>query len=136
MRMKCRARAGCAGYEGAEMSEAFNKQLELLCALSQQRDGDHSLFGDAERDALRMLLSQARSFAVSSDPRWPITLERRGTDAWAVISLGECLNREGEWEYEPLPSNRSEAFKARTWFPLGEAWERAGKALEGLKNGK
>ena len=50
-----------------------------------------------------------------------IRVEWRGTGLWAVVDTGQCLNRDGEWEYEPLPSNRDDDFMARCRFPLNEA---------------
>lgn len=43
------------------------------------------------------------------------------TDTWAVRKLGYCLNSEGGWEFEPLPSSRDDAFLARTRWQLAEA---------------
>lgn len=37
-------------------------------------------------------------------------------DKWAVRRHGGCLNREGQYEYEPMPSSRDEAFLARCRF--------------------
>lgn len=59
------------------------------------------------------------------------TLDRvgqiEGPDLWAVRRLGRCLNRDGEWEYEPRPSSRDDAFKARCRFATPEealaAWD-------------
>lgn len=47
-------------------------------------------------------------------------LERRDPekDCWAIVDMGYCLNTDGEWEPEPRPSNRDEAFIERTRFPL------------------
>ncbi len=45
----------------------------------------------------------------------------RGTDTWAVVETGMCLNRDGDWEYEPLPSRRDEEFFTRCRFSLDEA---------------
>lgn len=45
-----------------------------------------------------------------------VLLENRGPNSWAITMAGSCLNREGEWEYEPMPSWRSDEFKARTRF--------------------
>jgi hypothetical protein len=42
-------------------------------------------------------------------------------DVWAVRCMGRCLNRDGRWEHEPLPSSRTDAFKARTRFSCDEA---------------
>ncbi len=46
-------------------------------------------------------------------------------DTWAVRKGGWCLNDNYEWEFEPIPSSRDEAFYARTRWPLEEALERA-----------
>lgn len=63
-----------------------------------------------------------------------ITLDRVGSrtgDRWAIRSHGECLNNEGEWEYEPLPSNRDDEFYARCrWLTPEDAlafWEQFDK---------
>lgn len=45
-----------------------------------------------------------------------ITIEWRGLDKWAVCNGGNVLNKSGEWEYEPLPSSRDDAFMERTRF--------------------
>lgn len=39
-----------------------------------------------------------------------------GPDLWKVTKHGDCLNKAGEWEYEPLPSSRDDAFIARCRF--------------------
>lgn len=52
-------------------------------------------------------------------------IEERDRDAWAIVNAGCCLNTEGEWEVEPMPSNRTDEFKARTRFPIAEAMQRA-----------
>lgn len=36
-----------------------------------------------------------------------------GSTLWAVRRTGSCLSKEGEWEYEPLPSNRDADFLSR-----------------------
>ncbi len=49
---------------------------------------------------------------------------------WAIRQAGFCLNRKGDWEYEPIPSSRTEAFFKRCRFNTLEdavaAWKRAG----------
>jgi hypothetical protein len=52
------------------------------------------------------------------------------TDVWAIRCLGQVLNRKGKWEYEPLPSSRSNAFLTRCRFTLAEAKEAAQKAVK------
>lgn len=45
-----------------------------------------------------------------------------GPDQYAIRRAGRCLNKKGEWEYEPLPSNRSAAFLKRCRYAtLGKA---------------
>jgi hypothetical protein len=45
-------------------------------------------------------------------------------DTWAVRRLSQCLNDEGDWEYEPLPSSREDDFLERTRWTHDEALER------------
>lgn len=41
---------------------------------------------------------------------------------WAVVlDQNRVLNQDGEWEYEPLPSSRSDEFLARTRWDSAEA---------------
>ena len=40
---------------------------------------------------------------------------------WTITQRGLCLNREGEFEYEPMPSNRDNDFLARCRFSFDEA---------------
>lgn len=52
---------------------------------------------------------------------WKDTIEVRlervkqidGPDLWAIREKGCCLNQQGEWELEPMPSNRKRAFLER-----------------------
>jgi hypothetical protein len=39
-----------------------------------------------------------------------------GPAKWAVRRHGDCLNKQGEWEYEPMPSSRDDEFLARCRF--------------------
>jgi hypothetical protein len=54
-----------------------------------------------------------------------ISISWRGEGAWAVCDMGLVLNHDGDWEYEPTPSNRTEEFKARTRYSLDEAFIKA-----------
>lgn len=54
-----------------------------------------------------------------------VIMERQGRDAvrWSIsvdIHSGCCLNRDGDWEYEPVPSSRDDEFYARCRFPSFE----------------
>lgn len=46
-----------------------------------------------------------------------VVLRSRDPEAWAIVSEGHNLARDGEWEYESLPSSRSEDFFARCRWP-------------------
>lgn len=58
-----------------------------------------------------------------------ITVEWRSPDRWAVCNrMGECWNRRTKtWDYESMPSSRTDAFKRTHRFPLDEAIEIAKK---------
>lgn len=49
-----------------------------------------------------------------------LRVEWRG-GAWAITNRGDCLNRDGKWEYEPQPSSRTPEFFERCRFGLDEA---------------
>lgn len=63
-----------------------------------------------------------------------VSLDRQnqidGSDLWAVRRRGYVLNREGDFEYEPIPSGRDEEFLARCRFEsieeAVEMWTRRG----------
>jgi hypothetical protein len=52
----------------------------------------------------------------SDDIRIARARQMDGSVKWAVRNRGACLNKSGEWEYEPMPSSRDEAFLARCRF--------------------
>lgn len=43
-----------------------------------------------------------------------------GPALWAVRYRGDCLNKFGSWEWEPMPSSRDDAFLARCRFSDAE----------------
>jgi hypothetical protein len=52
----------------------------------------------------------------------PVTWEVAWTGkGWAVLDHNMCLNREGEWGYQPQPSSRDEAFFQLYRLPTVEA---------------
>lgn len=78
---------------------------------------------------------QATAYEVSIFPEgtrerrhFKVCVEWRGGDAWAVTDGAYCLNSEGEWEVEPLPSHRTPEWKAYHRFPLEDALQRAREA--------
>ncbi len=48
-------------------------------------------------------------------------------DVWAIRRGGYVLNRDGQWEHEPLPSSRDDAFLARCRYPLADALRHAAR---------
>jgi hypothetical protein len=53
-----------------------------------------------------------------------------GVIRWAIREKGDCLNKDGKWEYEPLNSSRTEEFFARC------RWDTAEEALKFWRDGK
>lgn len=50
-----------------------------------------------------------------------ITIQLRGTSGWAVVSdTGDVMRRDGYWQYEPSPSNRSNEFVHLTRFATAD----------------
>jgi hypothetical protein len=51
-----------------------------------------------------------------------IRVERRAEGSWAVMRRSDCWNRRTKaWDYEPLSSSRTAAFKRTHRFPLDQA---------------
>lgn len=73
-------------------------------------------------------------FPEDAEPRrhFTITIEWRGENRWAVLDGPMCLGSDGEWEYEPLPSNRDDAWIATHRFDLETAQELAKRAAPHL----
>ena len=59
---------------------------------------------------------------------WDLSVEERGEGRWAVLHLSYCLGRDGEFVYEPSPSNRTDEFLAGHRFGLDEALALAKRA--------
>lgn len=53
-----------------------------------------------------------------------------GVKRWAIRDGRYCLNKDGEWEFEPMPSSRDDAFYKRC------RWNTAEKALAFWRKGK
>lgn len=50
-----------------------------------------------------------------------IYVEYRSQGNWIIARLGEILNKNLEWEYEPRPSDMTSEFVERTRWTLEEA---------------
>lgn len=55
-------------------------------------------------------------YSVGEDSVIIESCNKNGT-SWAIRCSPRCMNREGEWEHEPFPSNRDELFLERCRFP-------------------
>ncbi len=48
--------------------------------------------------------------------------QREGPDLWAIFDHSDvCLNKRGQWEFQPMPSSRTDAFLRRCRFDSAEA---------------
>lgn len=56
-----------------------------------------------------------------SQPTIELVPQMDGPDRFAVRFRGRCLTRLGEWEIEPMPSSRNDAFLKRCRFDTFEA---------------
>jgi hypothetical protein len=63
--------------------------------------------------------------------------QRDGSDLWAVRSGPNCLDKDGDWVYEPLPSSRDDEWLAmHRWAMLTDAMSAAITALAKALAGK
>ena len=53
-----------------------------------------------------------------------------GPAKWAVRRIGSVLNRDGEWEWEPMPSSRDDEFIARCRFNSAQEAAEAFRAIK------
>ncbi len=68
----------------------------------------------------------------------PVTVELRAKGRWVVKWAGLVLNHDGDWEFEPRPSDRTEEFEARTRYEAPDLalsafleWERSAEEETG-----
>jgi hypothetical protein len=61
-------------------------------------------------------------------PHFTVRIEYRGRDLWAVTNGWGCLGTDGEWEYEPSPSNREDDWLETHRFDLDTALNLAKEA--------
>lgn len=77
-------------------------------------------------DILPLMISQYRYGEGSS----AIYIEDRGNDTWAITNGSSCLNTDFQWEWESMPSSRTDDFLKRTRYTLKEAKDHLRKAIE------
>jgi hypothetical protein len=61
-----------------------------------------------------------------------INVEYRGRDLWAVARHRQCLNANGEWSWESIPSEREDEWLTEHRFDLDTAQELAKQAAPTL----
>lgn len=68
------------------------------------------------------------AYALPGDGQIERCSQCNGTFKWAIRRSGSCMNNEGEWEFEPMPSSRDDEFMARCRYESAEsayaAWVR------------
>lgn len=64
---------------------------------------------------------------------WSCIVAYRGADRWAVSRYSQCLNRDGTWDYERVPSEREDDWLTEHRFSLDEAIDRAKQAAPHLR---
>lgn len=52
---------------------------------------------------------------------WQLRIVRKAPGRWAVMKMSQCLDSDGGWDYEPIPSERDAEWKATHRFSLDEA---------------
>lgn len=57
----------------------------------------------------------------TDEPEFEVHVEYAGYDRWAIRHGGRCLSKDGRWDWEPLPSSRTDAWLQSHRFTEGEA---------------
>ena len=114
----------------AELAEQMVKELREA-ALRSELAGKDAERLDAQISAYSIPISGKRF-----DNEITVQQSRQieGPPLWAVRLNGECLNKSGEWEWEPMPSSRDDEFLARCRFATHTEAIRA--AIESTKDPK
>lgn len=63
---------------------------------------------------------------------YTISVEWRGKDRWAVVYNGYVVDADGEWDYEPRVSERTESWLKRYRFDYDTAIQLASKHAAGI----
>lgn len=79
---------------------------------------------------LKVLVYELDVWKDAIEVRLECVRQINGPDLWAIREKGCCLNKQGEWELEPIPSSRTDAFYKRC------RWETAEDALKFWNNGR
>ncbi|MET9957389.1 hypothetical protein ABZ135_38340 [Streptomyces sp. NPDC006339] len=65
-------------------------------------------------------------------PTFTITVEARGNGVWAVCRHRQCIDTNGNWSWESIPSERTDEWLAQHRFDLDTALNLARKAAPHL----
>lgn len=65
--------------------------------------------------------AQVAAYTLPDGIRVVRTSQMDGSHLWAVRRNGDCLSRDGTWSYEPMPSNRTDAWLALHRFATAGA---------------
>lgn len=83
-------------------------------------DPDHALLVTHQDDVLCLVVNEYQIVGGGphDDEDWRLCRRRQSNDVhlWAIYRNSLVLNRDGELEYEPLPSSRDDEFYARCRF--------------------
>ena len=63
-----------------------------------------------------------------NSPFYEITVDYRGHGLWAITRHRECMNHDGGWDWEPIPSEREDDWLAAHRFDLDTALRLAKEA--------
>ncbi|GFM34065.1 hypothetical protein [Desulfovibrio subterraneus] len=117
------------------LPEAEEAIRACWCAMALSSEGEYVMHSDyaallSHAKHLETRLNMATSFCVGLIREREVNIEARGEGKWCVYRGGYVLTRKGKWEYEPLPSSRTQSFYDNTRFTLEEAFERANAVIK------
>lgn len=98
--------------EGLAAVADMRNRAEASDARARELEADKAFTAEIASKAIKFKLGE-------------IYVESRGPNAWVVSNGSSVRNSFGEWEWEPMPSNRDEDFISRTRLPFRDAWELA-----------
>ena len=82
-----------------------------------------------------MKLATISAYALPDGMTIEMASQRNGAVKWVVRNSVGCLNRDGEFEYEPMPSSRDDDFLARCRFDTPEEAYQVWESAERPENG-
>lgn len=74
----------------------------------------------SELERLRAKLDSVLSFDAGKGVTIEAAPQQDGSKEWKICHMRNVMGRDGEWEWEPSPSNRDDEFMARCRFETAE----------------